>query len=130
MWTKPIIMTNDEKLSPESFELCKSLAEIHNANARLEVLLSSTYVNGSSKHMMKRWKNNLDSVLREFKMKLPDAWRQTFEKELLNDEDSMQLDNCVTMLLQLPKGMKNECESYIESRNSIYSANKAHSSAG
>lgn len=118
-------MTNDEKLSPESFELCKSLAEIQNAGSRIDVLLKSPHVNGSSKHMMKRWKNNIDSVLREFKMKLPDAWRQTFEKELLNDEDSMQLDNCLTMIIQLPKGVKNEVESYIESRVAIYGANKA-----
>lgn len=117
-------MIDERKLTAESFELAKSLSEIYNAQSRIDVILNSINVRFGTRDMMNRWSRSLGSILKEFKMKLPAAWSAVFDKELLNDDKSMQIDNCITMMLQLPEGIKDEIESYIESRHSTYALNR------
>lgn len=116
-------MIDEKKLTPESFELSKALSEIHNANTRIEVILNNSAIRFQTKKMLKDWQNKTSSILRDFKMILPTTWKEVFEKELLNDEDSLQLDDIMTMLVKMPKGMRNDVERYAEARYKLFSDN-------
>jgi hypothetical protein len=115
---------DERKLTAESFEMAKSLSEMYNAKTRIDVILNSINVRFGTRDMMNRWSRSLGFILNEFKMKLPSAWSAVFAKELLNDDKSLQIDNCITMMLQLPEGIKDEIENYIESRHSTYALNR------
>lgn len=113
-------MIDQKRLTAESFDLARSLSEVYNAKTRIDVILNSVNVRFQTRDMMKRWSRNLGSVLNEFQRILPSVWADVFAKELLNDEDTQQIDQCITLMMQLPKGIKDEIENYIEGRHAIY----------
>lgn len=113
-------MIDQKRLTAESFDLARSLSEVYNAKTRIDVILNSVNVRFQTRDMMKRWSRNLGSVLNEFQRILPTVWADVFAKELLNDEDTQQIDQCITLMMQLPKGIKDEIENYIEGRHAIY----------
>lgn len=108
------------KIYTEQEELNKILVHFMNASIRCEVLAKHSKAHYMAKNMLKRWKSCADSVLREMKQRLPAGRFEEVTNTFLNDEDVIQIEDIVTMLMRLPKGIKNEIESYVESRYSLY----------
>lgn len=48
---------------------------------------------------------------------------ELIESQLLNDEDALQIESINDMLLDMPKGMKDQLEKYAESLYNIYRLN-------
>lgn len=111
------------KISKHTFELGKALVEISNASTRLSVLSKDMGAQYTMKATMKRWVNNLDSILRDLKSKIgSDEFKKIMEDQLLNDEDTLQINAIVDYVISLPKGIRNEIEDYTEQRYNVYAA--------
>lgn len=112
------------KIYTEQDELHKILAHFMSASIRCEVLAKHSTAHRQAKHMIKRWQGCADSVLREMKQRVPTEMYENLSNQLLNDEDVIQLDDITTMIMKLPKGIRNEIESYVEQRYYVFAYKK------
>lgn len=113
-------------ISKQTLDLGKAFIKINNA----EMLLTSIS-NDLKGHKMTdnitEWAKRLRYVLKEFKRvictyKSEQEW-QMIEDQLLNDEDTLQIESINEMMLHLPKGIKDDIERYVEQRFELYKLN-------
>ena len=113
------------KISNQTYSFAKILVKIKSASTELSVLKKDSMVALNAKHELNRWIISLDSIIRNFKNMIPDdAAKKIFEEQLLNDEDTGQVNAIIDFVLACPKGIRDEIEQYAESRYDIYSSNQ------
>jgi len=98
-----------------TLELSKAFAEVRNAATRFEVLRHEKECSHYVKKEMHRWTRNLKSIERDFKMMFVDIEsRKAVEEQLLNDEDSLQIEFITDAVVGTTKEKRDEIEKFIE----------------
>lgn len=114
-------------ISKQTLDLGKAFVKINNA----ELLLRSVYNDLTEEYTLYRningWVNRLEWLKKDFKrvfvmLSGSEGW-EIMQSQLLNDEDTLQVESINDMLLDMPKGMKDQIEKYIESLYNVYRLN-------
>lgn len=110
-------------ISKHSFELVKGMTDVMNAATRFQVIANELDTRFKSKDMLNGYVNRLNFIIKDFKSRCtPEMW-SIIENDALNDEQTLQIDGIVDMLLDMPKGMKDQIEKHIESLYNVYRLN-------
>ena len=109
-----------KELQGQAFELSKAMVETMNASTRIAVVLAGNNVHRNSKKLLTDMKRKLDSAQKDFMQALPEEGKRIMTEQLLDEDHTLQLDACMTMIMNVPKGIRDEIESYIESRYNVY----------
>ena len=113
-----------QDVSQLTFLLAKTIMSLRNAETYATVLSREKNVTGRSKETLKRIANRAKMAVAEFTDLLTPASLQVMKEELLPDEICLQLESINDLILALPKGTRDEIESYIQARYDIYRLNK------
>lgn len=114
--------------SQETFELHKIYSLCNNAKLRSEVLMKAPAVVGQAKDFIKRSITNrltaIENDLKGLFINNPEDL-EIVRQEMLDHDNSLQLDNMMNLYLELPKAIRDEIEQYVESRHYVYKSRKA-----
>lgn len=108
------------KLRFEVADIGKFIIDVNNAKSRLEVLINSKNVAFGLKNDFRRWIRNLDSILKHFNMLMPVTSKNIMQEQLLNDESTMQIDNCTSLMMLLTKPYRDKIEEFIIKKSEEY----------
>lgn len=99
----------------DTLELSKAIQEIHRAKLRIEVLEKDLGVAYKAKKMLKDWIRMLKRISIDFSNLVGNnTYMGIINKELLNDEDSLQIDAIVDNILMMNKEDRDKMEQYID----------------
>lgn len=118
---------NLKQISKETFELSKIYSLVSNCRLRCEVLLKSNNIAGLAKDYIRRSiLNRVVAVENDLKQLFIDSPKdlELIKQDMISDEVSLQNENLQNMFLALPKGIRDEIETYVEQRFYIYNQNK------
>lgn len=107
----------------QAFELAKIFSEVRNAETRASVLMREPGVTGQAKHWIKTSiVNRLTAILKDINYLFRNSPEdlEIVKRDMLDEEVTLQIDNCITLMLALPKPIRDEVEMYIEQRHSVY----------
>lgn len=113
-----------KKLSGETYDLFKAFKHMVSAELYLNSIARSGKVEYQAKNYINTFLTRIRANLRDLKMLVPTELVYLIEEDMLAPEVSLQIDNIVDMLSDLPKGIRDEIETYIESRHNVYNLNK------
>lgn len=119
-------MTTEQQtiLTAQSFELSKMLAEVYNARLRASVLVNAPQVHRSAKVMLKKFMACLDLAEKRFSEVISKEGMKIMKDQLLNSEDSGQIDYAMTLFMSLPKGIRDQEEKRLEGLANVYAKNR------
>lgn len=104
-----------------AYELAKIYSILRNTKVHAEVLMNEKEISGGTKHWIKTSIiNRVNAIETDLIGILPPADYQIMKDDLLQDETALQIQAITDMLLAMPKGIRDECESYIEARHNVY----------
>ncbi len=115
---------SSSQLQGQAFELTIGLTEVLRASTRWQVVLAGNNVHLHTKKLLKDMIRKCESIKRDFMQALPEHGKKVMEEQILNDEDTLQLDACTVMIMNVPKGIRDEIERYIEARYEVYAMKK------
>lgn len=94
------------------------------AQLHLLSIINSKTVSPVVKDKFRPILNRLNVNIRDFKLSVPSEFVPILEEQMINDEVAIQIDAITDMLAEIPKGIRDEIESYIESRHKVYRLNR------
>jgi len=103
-----------EETQAMTLQLSKAISECRNAATRLEVLSNESHVTGFIKHNFRQWVKRLNSVQRDFRGMFTSENLKIVEKEMLNDEDTLQLEFITDVFLSLDKLSRDKVEAFMQ----------------
>lgn len=114
----------NQPISEHTYRFARAMLKVRQAEIEFAVLIKDTNANNEAKKGMKDWVRMLKRIQQDFRLMIPNrAALKVFEEQLLNDEDTGQVNAIVDYTLALPKGIRNEIEQYVESRYDVYVLN-------
>lgn len=107
MIPKKLIIPSDSN----ELELVRTIKgkEIEGGNVRYE-----------AKEFVKGLKRRVDANITALKVLVPREVFEVLEKEMLDPEITLQMQNISDMCAELPKGIRNQVENYIEGLHKVY----------
>lgn len=111
-------------ISEETFSVFKSFKYMVSAQLHLLSIINSKTVSPVVKDKFRPILNRLNVNIRDFKLSVPSEFVPILEEQMINDEVALQIDAITDMLAEIPKGIRDEIESYIESRHKVYRLNR------
>lgn len=114
-------------ISKQTLDLGKAFIKINNAELLLRAVSKDLTDEYALSRNIKEWVNRLEWLKKEFKRVVimiagNEDWN-LIQSQLINDEDTLQVESINDMLLDMPKGMKDQIEKYIESLYNVYRLN-------
>lgn len=98
-----------------TLELSKALQEIYRAKLRIEVLEKDLGAIYKAKKMLKDWIRMLNRIKVDFSSLVGnETYKDIISRELLNSEDSLQIDAITDNVLMMNKEDRNHIEEYID----------------
>ena len=82
--------------------LANTLAKIHSAKLELDVLRKDKEIVHDTKRVFGQMSDILGQALNKLKYALKDDYWQILQERLINDENSLQVENVLNMFIDLP----------------------------
>jgi hypothetical protein len=118
-----LVMSGQRQISNQTYEFAKILTDVSNGLLRSEVLCKDPNLPGGTKDWIRRSMVNRLKVIKQDIRGLfnddPEALA-IVEKDMLDPEVAQQIQVITDMLLALPKGIRDEIETYVGSRHHVY----------
>jgi hypothetical protein len=86
----------------------------------LKNILDSGNVKYEAKEFVKGLKRRVDANITALKVLVPREVFEVLEKEMLDPEVTLQMQNINDMCAELPKGIRDQVENYIEGLHRVY----------
>jgi hypothetical protein len=86
----------------------------------LSDILKGNNVKYEAKEFVKGLKRRVDANITALKVLVPREVFDVLEKEMLDPEVTLQMQNINDMCAELPKGIRNQVENYIEGLHRVY----------
>jgi hypothetical protein len=107
-----------------TFLIADIIRHLATAQMKADVLSREKEVTGQSREAVNRIGTRYKVAINEVRHLLSPASQKVIDEELLPAEVFLQIDQIVTAMYAMPKGVRDEIESYVMSRYNIYSLNK------
>ena|SRR5690348_11512699 len=107
-------------ISKETFNFFHAYKNHVNAEMHLSNIIKSGNVKYDAKEFVKGLKRRVDANITALKVLLPHEVFEVLEKEMLDPEVTMQMQNINDMCAELPKGIRDQVENYIEGLHRVY----------
>ena len=107
-------------ISKETYDLFYAYENMVNAEQHLSLIIGSGEVAYRSKELIKTLKRRIDVNIRDLKLILPPADAKILQDQMLDSEVTLQMRNINDMCAELPKGIRDQVEKYIESYHKVY----------
>jgi hypothetical protein len=107
-----------------TFVIADIIRHLATAQMKAEVLSREPEVKDRSRDTVNRIGIRCKVAINEVRHLLSPAAQKIVDDELLPAEVFLQIDQVVTAMYAMPKGVRDEIESYVMSRYNIYSLNK------
>jgi hypothetical protein len=111
------------QISKETYNLFYAFAQQVNAKESLEVIHNSKEVAYNSKNFVNKQLTRLNANIRDLRLLLPEQDMKVLDKEMLDNEVTLQVENIRAMIADLPKAKRDEIERYIEVQHKVYKQN-------
>src|SRR6185312_4342889 len=108
------------QISKETFNFFHAYRNHVNAEMHLADILESGNVKYDAKDFVKGLKRRVDANITALKVLLPHEVFDVLNKEMLDPEVTLQMQNINDMCAELPKGIRDQVEKYIESYHKVY----------
>jgi hypothetical protein len=86
----------------------------------LKNILDGGNVRYEAKEFVKGLKRRVDANITSLKVLVPREVFEVLEKEMLDPEVTLQMQNINDMCAELPKGIRDQVENYIEGVHKVY----------
>lgn len=113
-------LTEAEKLNKLGIQFIKALTDMVNAHTRLISLSNEKFIDEPARFVLKRVSGHVGNGVTQFKKFLSPEDRELFEQEALDPSVSLQIEALRDMLVDLPQGIRDQCESYISAQHRVY----------
>ena len=107
-------------ISKETFNFFHAYRNHVNAEMHLSNIVKSGNVKYDAKEFVKGLKRRVDANITALKVLVPREVFEVLEKEMLDPEVTMQMQNINDMCAELPKGIRDQVENYIEGLHRVY----------
>lgn len=94
-------------------ELVKGISDVTNAQLRFNALYNEIFVRQERKRSLKRWVNNLNSIVNEFRRECP-AESKILDEQVLDPNVTLQLEGIMSKLVYLPHSSRDLIEKQID----------------
>jgi hypothetical protein len=107
-------------ISKETFNFFHAYKNHVNAEMHLSNIIKSGNVKYDAKEFIKGLKRRVDANITALKVLVPREVFEVLEKEMLDPEVTMQMQNINDLCADLPKGIRDQVENYIEGLHKVY----------
>jgi hypothetical protein len=107
-------------ISKETFNFFHAYRHTVNAELFLSDIIKSGNVQYEAKNMVRALKRRIDANITGLRLLLPAEVTKVLDKEMLDPEVTMQIDNINNMLAELPKAIRDQMENHIEGYHKVY----------
>jgi len=107
-------------ISKETFNFFHAYKNHVNAEMHLSDILKGGNVKYEAKEFVKGLKRRVDANITSLKVLVPREVFEVLEKGMLDPEVTLQMQNINDMCAELPKGIRDQVENYIEGLHKVY----------
>lgn len=119
------VITTQPKVRPEvTYNVSKILTNLAIVKIHTESLANESYIGGTTKNMLKRVATRTDMAIKEVTGLLTDEGRAVIESELLSTDFYLQIDTINTILIAVPKSIRQQIEDYATGLYNVYCLNE------
>ena len=116
--------TTETPVSKHTFQLAKIFTLLQNTETYCKVLAKEKSVGNKSKELLRTITFRATASINDFASMLSPESRNVMRSEMLNDEVTLQMEHINDMLYALPKGVRDQAETYLTGLYNVYALNK------
>jgi hypothetical protein len=115
------MIPREQQLQKHAALLLSALVDVHNAAIKFEVLAKEENVHKGTRKQILKCLTEVNQIRQRFDRFWGEEGKKVMDEQILSDDDTLQIQQITELIVQLPKGIRNEIETYVEGRAKIYS---------